>query len=95
MLNTLLHFLETVTWLSKLSFEPISGQCYHFMSPENTRQPKVFGIFKGYKIETFVRNGLIIFRKKSLLQMMEDNYNSQVKKINKDTNGLWSRENFT
>ena len=35
----------------------LSGQCSHFMPPENTRKPE---LFKGYKMGTLARNELNI-----------------------------------
>ena len=35
-----------------------SGQCPHFITPENTKKKSLFWVFMGYKIETLTRNGL-------------------------------------
>ena len=37
---------------------PISGQCSHFIFPENTRKPKVFSVFRVFEMRTWTRNGL-------------------------------------
>ena len=49
-------------FFSKKIFEsPISGQCSHFIAPENTRKPKA--ALRGYKIGTLARNGLLKLRR--------------------------------
>ena len=38
----------------------LSGQCSHFIRPENTRNPLVSRVFREYKIETLARNVLVL-----------------------------------
>ena len=35
---------------------PVSGQCFNFISPKNTRKPKFSGIFRVFKMEGLARN---------------------------------------
>ena len=37
---------------------PFSGQCFHFISPENTRKLWFSVIFRGYKMGILTRNGI-------------------------------------
>ena len=50
-------FSETV----EQNISPISGQCSHFLPPENTRKPNVFCYSQGCKVGTFVKNDLRVF----------------------------------
>lgn len=38
---------------------PISGQSSHFKPPENIKKPWFFGVFRGFKIGTLARSGLM------------------------------------
>ena len=44
----------------RICTEPISDQCPHFITPENTRKAKASGTFRGYIIRTMFKNGLEI-----------------------------------
>ena len=38
--------------------QPISGQCYHVIPLENSRKPKISGLFRAYKLRILARNML-------------------------------------
>ena len=44
----------------RICTEPISDQCPHFITPENTRKTKASGTFRRYIIGTMFKNGLEI-----------------------------------
>ena len=63
-LNQFLQFSSVTAYWNLLkggSTKPISGQCPHFIPPENDRKPKVFWCFQGDKMRTLARNGLSLF----------------------------------
>ena len=48
--------LENTRFFSRFS---ISGQCSNFITPENFKKQIFSGVFRGYKIGTLARSGLI------------------------------------
>ena len=55
--------MQFIHWNSKYQigiYQPISGHCFHFIPPENTKKPKTLVFLRRCKMGIFAKNGLTL-----------------------------------